>query len=276
MSADTKENGRIRQYLLGTLDERDSEQIEERLLADADFQEEVSATENDLVYDYLTGTLSEQQKKRFDDYFLSTPERQRKLRFFSTLKKSIEKFPPPLQHTEPARSWQRFLPAFLRGDNSQLKLLFTTVVLLLVFGATAVLVRNWRSTPAGDAVAGLATFMLSPGGTRDAGALTRVQIPQGATTIELQLPLNGDGYPTYQAVLVNASGEEKFKTLITGNEQPSPREPQTSPSNKQRVVSLKVPSAVLTRGDYRLKLGVPGPEGNFEVIETYPFRVLRN
>ena len=73
------EQQRVRQYLLGEL--RDAEQcrvIEERLLTDNDFCEQIEIAEDELIEQYLDGELSESEQMRFEQYFLNTKERRQK------------------------------------------------------------------------------------------------------------------------------------------------------------------------------------------------------
>lgn len=255
----------IRQYLLGTLDPKSNDLLEERLLTDDDLLEEVSAMENDMVFEYLTGGFPEQEKERFVNYFLSTPERQRKLKFFGALKQGLEKLPAESDAVLP-RSWKRFLPAFLRGDGLWPQLSLATVAVLLIFGV-AWLVPGWRGRMPGDdrAVTAAFTITLSPGGTRGAGELTRVVVPEGVETVELRLPLAGGSHPVYRAVLVMDGNVEKFVS----------EDLPAVTTDKVRTIIFRVPSVVLTRGEYRVKLLGLGPGKDWEGVETYPLRVVQ-
>ncbi|MGA9768446.1 MAG: CHAT domain-containing protein [Blastocatellia bacterium] len=79
----------IRKHLLGKLTEEELSRAEERLLADDDYFELLTALEEELMDDYISGDLTEEERARFDAYFLSTPERREKFRFAQTLKAYI-------------------------------------------------------------------------------------------------------------------------------------------------------------------------------------------
>src|SRR5437868_1961316 len=80
----------IRQYLLGELStESQRRQVEERLMADDDFFEELEISEDELIDQYLNDALTPDERRHFESHFLSATERQRKLGFASALKKYV-------------------------------------------------------------------------------------------------------------------------------------------------------------------------------------------
>jgi CHAT domain-containing protein len=69
----------LRQYLLGgPLDEERQRAIEERLLTDDDFCEQIEIAEDDLIELYLGEELSAKEREQFERDFLNTTERQQK------------------------------------------------------------------------------------------------------------------------------------------------------------------------------------------------------
>src|SRR5687767_11804572 len=85
---DLDEQKAIREYLLGALSNKaEMRRIEEKILLDDDFVEEISIAEDQLIDEYLDGTLSASEQKSFDQYFLNAPERKQKLRLISDLRK---------------------------------------------------------------------------------------------------------------------------------------------------------------------------------------------
>lgn len=89
MNKNSKEQlNTIRKYLLGSLDnEAKRRQVEERLLLEDDFNEEVEAAEDELIDQYLDKTLSKIEQERFLRFFLILPERREKLRLVRNLRK---------------------------------------------------------------------------------------------------------------------------------------------------------------------------------------------
>ena len=241
----------IRQYLLGALDEERQGRLEERLLADEVFLEKVSQAENEVVYDYLSGALSERENERFENHFLVTPERRQKLKFFKALRHQLEQL-PEADNALP-RSWKRFLPNLLRSESYTLKLALTGAVIVLI-GALLFL-PHWSARRV-DTESPPLVVTLARSRTRRVGdgEMTRVHIPDGTKVVELQLLLGAGDYQSYRAVLLTDKGAEKF----TGDN----LEARTEAGNK--AVGLRVPAAILTRGDYRIILQGRSPAGELQ------------
>lgn len=95
MKENSEERYEIKKYLLGILtDEGKMRLIEERLLMDEDFAEELSIAENDLIESYLDGTLSDDERIRFKSFFLVNSERKEKLRLVKNLQKYADRQQP--------------------------------------------------------------------------------------------------------------------------------------------------------------------------------------
>ena len=78
---------RLRQYLLGQLDETDEEQVELRLLADARYAEESDIIANELIDQYVEDNIPPAELKQFEEHFLKSQARQDKFSFALALKK---------------------------------------------------------------------------------------------------------------------------------------------------------------------------------------------
>ena len=88
MNQQPQEQDAVREYLLGNLnDEAKMRQIEENLLLDDDFEEQLSVAEDELVDEYLNDALTERERERFLQFFLASPERKENLRLISNLRK---------------------------------------------------------------------------------------------------------------------------------------------------------------------------------------------
>jgi CHAT domain-containing protein len=76
----TQEQEAIRKYLLGELLDAEQEcALEERLLTDDDFCEQIEIAEDELIEGYLGDELSPGEREQFEQNFLSTTERRQKL-----------------------------------------------------------------------------------------------------------------------------------------------------------------------------------------------------
>ena len=107
LSVSRQDEESIRSYLLGALTQSDAEQLEERILRNDDFANQVVLVEDELVEDFARGALSESEQKQFQEHFLSTPKRQRKLMLVRALRKYSDNVGPVSDIRPAAPSWFR-------------------------------------------------------------------------------------------------------------------------------------------------------------------------
>ncbi|MFN0110502.1 MAG: tetratricopeptide repeat protein [Blastocatellia bacterium] len=127
----------LRRYLLDELPANEQQSIEERLLVDNEYLEQMLIVEEDLIDDYTANKLSPQQTASYQKLFLASPEGGQKLQVTQVLKKHLTQFAP-----EPERQLtlvERIQTAFAR--------LFTVPVLaataaVFVIGLS---VLSWRA-----------------------------------------------------------------------------------------------------------------------------------
>lgn len=128
----------MRQYLLGQSTGVE-EEVEPRLLTDADYADELGIVEHELITQYLEGALSAEERTQFEQYFLKTPQRRDELAFTAALIKAAE------THASDKRKMTR---PVLPGKRSTAPHLFTAVYLK----AAAIIVTTL--------VVGLGTWLL--------------------------------------------------------------------------------------------------------------------
>jgi hypothetical protein len=270
MNKPSQEERRIRQYLLGTLDAKQRELLEERFLSDDDLLDEVAMIENEVVSDYLAGTLSTQEKEQFQNHFLLVPGRQQKLEFFVALTKNAASQPRPISQAHLPVSWKRFFPAFLRGESPLLRYAFGAVVLALFLGGMAGLLRNWRAHGPVSEYPQLATYTvtLSPGQGRAVGAedISRVHLSDSTGMVTLRLLLTENNYQNYRATLLTDEGVKKFTQDGLS----------AHAAAGATMIDVGIPNEILMRGDYQLRLDGRTPGRDFEVLNSYFFRVIRD
>jgi len=76
----------LRSYLLGqTTDEEQLTRIEQRLLTDAEFFDELEIVEEELIEDYVAERLESEKLENFRRLFLNVPERREKIRLTRSL-----------------------------------------------------------------------------------------------------------------------------------------------------------------------------------------------
>jgi CHAT domain-containing protein len=79
----------LRRYLLGQLTEADGNEVELRLLTDANYSREYGIVENELIDEYVEGSLKAEERTKFELYFLKAPERRDKLEFATALGQAV-------------------------------------------------------------------------------------------------------------------------------------------------------------------------------------------
>ncbi len=127
----SEKQNNVRKYLLGELnDETEMRRIEEKILFDGDFTEQLSIAEDELIDDYLDGALAGRERERFVRFFLSSPHIKEKLRLIQNLRKYAAKH----AGTQSVRQFYKEKTVFRlnwRKLLSPLLLKFALVVLLL-------------------------------------------------------------------------------------------------------------------------------------------------
>ncbi|HEX8069853.1 MAG TPA: hypothetical protein VF546_07880 [Pyrinomonadaceae bacterium] len=288
MSSDADTAQTLRRYLLGTLPEAARPPVEERLLTDAAFLEELLLAEEELIDEYLARTLSPAETESFNTHFLRTAERRHKVQFASALHRYVATHAPDEAATDEAttpaesvpaavisedanaaadpstdrgfspapvrRDWS--LRAFFRRYNPGLAFASVAAVLFLLAGITWV---SLRPHAPGRTVA----VFLTPGLTRAAGPGAQLALPPDAETAELRLELPSADYTTYRAELQTPEG----RTLHTAAD--------LKPANLEGrpVVLFQVPARLLPPADYQLRLAGTDAAGRSEPAGRYYFRV---
>lgn len=83
----TTEDLRMRQFLLGELDEQEREELEQRVLAEAGIRDKLLMAEDDLIEEYLEGFLKAEERENFLRQFLAIPHQRNKLRLAKSLRR---------------------------------------------------------------------------------------------------------------------------------------------------------------------------------------------
>lgn len=98
MLVETHETGEIRKYLLGHIQVEDERRkIEERLMLDDDYFEEILMEEEELIQDYADGHLNADERRRFEKHFFISEERRQKIKFAMALRRYINERQSPIK-----------------------------------------------------------------------------------------------------------------------------------------------------------------------------------
>jgi len=80
-----REKKSLRRYLLGEATEEERSQIEQRLLTDEDYFNELLRAEEELTDEYVRGELQQGEKENFELHFVNHPERREQVEFAKDL-----------------------------------------------------------------------------------------------------------------------------------------------------------------------------------------------
>lgn len=241
MTPNTDIRQEIRHYLLGDLSEEARRRVEERLLTEENFLEELTLAEEELLDDYVAGRLAAAERPGFEQHFLSTEERRRQLRFARALGRYASAHAG--RRPRPARGDS--LRAFWGGLNWAVRAGFALGAVAVIAGAL------WLARPAGPPTPRtFAAITLTAGaGDRAEGALAaKVRLPLGADALKMTLTLPEGAPPAtkYRAEMLNNKGGT---------------EPLEVVGRDERTVAVVVPGARLARGQYAVRLHAVGADG---------------
>lgn len=265
-----EEQNLIQRYLLGELDSETQQRLEERLLTDNEFFEELLVAEDELIDRYLSSSLLPRDKEKFEGYFLSTPERRQKMSFAKTLRKYIvakgEEPTASISIDNSSTSRKRFLLPHFGIRNPLAGLSVAATLLLIVVGVGWLIMREQRSEgPSGQRDSGhVLSVTLIAGAIRSDGEVNRVTIPANTNIVEFRLELPSDEYKNYRATIQTDNGSEIF----------SSDQLKAEKSGSERVIVVPTSAKTLRAGDYQLKLSGLAADGKLEDVAGYYFRVL--
>lgn len=229
----------IRRYLLGPLTDNEQQKIEERLMTEDDFFEELEISKDEVLEDYCAGDLTRGEREWLEQHFLASPEGKFRGRFALALDQlavSVPEVVPVKKISERPSLIERF-KAFWKGLSWAHAAVASAVVLVIV-GAMAVKSGLFSSKP----TTSLAVTLISSTATRGGESQPRrkISIPPNVDelSITLELPAAGPSGASYRVEL-----DDRSRT--------SPVEVDGYDAKSVRV---KIPAGQLQRGPYLLKL----------------------
>lgn len=257
MNSQAYSNDDLVQYLLGKLAAERLEAIEQQILLDDDFHQEMKIAEEELLDNYIHGQLNAQDRRLFESNFLASPLRQQQLRFALALKRKVD--------TEGRRS----LPAYMGVSFNRYAYAFAALILLAgvlgfinyrlsrqlkqEYARTSTLNKEleaarqhntsgpanaWRSQ---DAVV-LANLL--PGVSRGE-RLQEIRVPTGIRAVQFSLQVPADLQDELSLELLNDAGQ--VITTVSG----------IRPQNigNKNVIIATLAREHLKNGNYFLKIG---------------------
>ena len=283
MKLTAEENGTLKEYLLGQLTPERRAPLEERLLADAAFHDELSIAEDELIDRYLAGELAAADQQGFETHFLLAPERHKKLRFARALRRYVaaETDAPGGALAPAAPAGPREVAAAEeqtpgdtaprpRGPGKQnLFRLFFARRPAFAFSAAAslllaVVAVSWVAFdgPARREFRNPYAVTLTPGLTRGSGEPARIQIPTEADALRLRLELPATEHESYRAALLTAERTEVWAA------------DELRPAPGAAAIDVDVPASVIKPGDYQIMVSGRAGDARLEDVSRYTFRII--
>ncbi len=139
MNQPIDENQKITEYLLGSLNDAETEKFDELSFTDDEFAAALDAAEKDLVDAFARGELSGERLEKFKSNYLITPLRREKVAFAETLqiyaqKKSVGQSKKSIAGTEEkSAGFFAFLDIF-RNVNYKFASILVVVLLIVMLG----------------------------------------------------------------------------------------------------------------------------------------------
>jgi anti-sigma-K factor RskA len=241
----------LKHYLLDLVTGERRDQIEQRIMTDQVFCDELETMEDDLIDEYLGGVLQGDERQRFEEYFLATVERQDSLRFGRALRRYVS----GAETGQAARAFP--LAARFWSTNS---VVFPAAVAFIVLAVVVGGVWFYRNMNGPKNFATL-TLTLSTANRAEGAQSTKIRIPPdvNALRISLLLPPGSDSAEGYRVALLNEKGETSSLGVMR---------------QEDKRVDVTVPTSKLDRGQYALKLFRRNPDGTEQPVNgSYLFTV---
>jgi hypothetical protein len=277
----TTEEFRLRQFLLGQLDEAEREELEQLVLSEGGTREKLLMAEDDLIEEYLEGSLAGDERDKFLRQFLSIPHQRDKLRMAKSLRRlaraqTVEAQPP---------ADKPLLLADVRVFPGRRKfLLYAPIAAMLVVAVTAgaIWYANYRRTvererqrqaienelaqlngpnaqnPPADQISSLIVPAVAPRSVTASSSST-LQRP----ILELWLPPGPKQTERYSALLHRFGSDDKFEIPNL----------QLQDLSGNKAVRLRIFTRHLTRGTYRVQLNGLSPDGTVVETEEYSLEI---
>jgi len=287
MSEASNDEVRIRRFLLEDLDEEERERVEELFLTDSDTRDSVLLAEDELIEEYLEGSLQGADRERFRELFVATPQLRRKVRIAQSFRNLTKAEGSPLPTVAESSTQDRVIPLLSKPFQSWTR----RNLLMYASAAAAILVvvtvgvfwyADYRREQArrltverelaelndpsrrpelpSDQVLAV---VLSPVSARSTGR--SITPPATDGLLELSLLPEIAKAETYTVLIQRAGSDLEFSI--------SNLRLEDRPAGK--VIRVRIPTRLLTRGLYSLRLNGVSADGRVVETNEYSFEVFR-
>lgn len=137
----------IRRYLLGELKEDEQEQLEQRVITDPDYKEEVLITEEELLEEFVNGTLAPRELELFTKVYSSSPAHRRKVKIALALNRYVAKQVPVVQAVAPKSATKSKTKSLIESFSAKSRFhQFSLAALILVVAIGGTILTYWLIT----------------------------------------------------------------------------------------------------------------------------------
>lgn len=246
MALSNHDQARIREYLLGRLNEDDQQKLEERLMIEDALFEELEISKSELIEEYRAGELTQEEHGWFEQHYLASPEGRRNHVFSLALDCVEAPAPAPVSvpAPKPATFFER-IGAIFKNRRWAFATASAAALVLLVLG--------WSFLYTGPQQ--FMAFTLTSSATRRGPGDTQVYRVAlnpnvGELRVSLKLPEPATPGTTYRAELDNR--REITNVKLAGQDADS--------------VLVTIPASQVPPGYYALRLFVLKGDGSEQQI----------
>lgn len=270
----------IMEYLLGGLDEETKQQVEERVITDRKYKEEVLMIEDELMEDYLAGRLPETERDRFCRHYLSSPSQRQKLRITLALNKYVAENPVRPSLLQRLKEWFRALLNLFKSKSRLIQFSYVIAATAILLGGSWLIYQASRTASerarlqeelarlntAGNISASPDPSVLAvtlPPLQFRGGDSDRIVIMPETKILQLHVPLGSDEHESYGVVLKTDRGREIFKL----------NDLKMRTMDQKRTLVLQIPTWILNTNDYLLTVKKLNPNGTSKDVGDYDLHI---
>jgi len=138
----------IRRYLLQDLAEDERRSVEEKMMADNAFFEEITFAEDELVSEYISGALKGVERQRFEQSFLTTPQGRLDVNFNEAFRTHIPKVAGAVvaQMASRSRPFASPVVSFWRFQRARAALALGVMIILVALSAWLFVAERHRQS----------------------------------------------------------------------------------------------------------------------------------
>lgn len=268
------DHGKLKEYLLGSINSDESERIDLKIIEDDDLFDGLSCAESELIEDYLEDTLSAEDRTLFLNNFLTSNDRRESLKEIVRLKEYASAHQSEAEKAVDANA--HFFPSLASWFFVNLRPVGAVAAIAIVAGGLILwqLQRQQNLSPLESEYASLnrkdlsdlndyrnlSNLSLISGTFRDPSIAGNKLLSRDLTdTVLFRLDVPQGGPQEFDAEIVR-SGRTVFKLEKMGSYQ----------NGAGREVRMLLPKAELTRGQYQVRLSDPA---DHETAIPYDFTV---